>query len=111
MDNLKFKLECCGTSSTSQGYRDWQLNEQFKCNQTNPFPERCGVPYSCCRKTVISEAVSGSVNPFLPAMRSLQCWQNAQTKREQYIELDIYVSLFFFNLKSKLYFLKRNFPN
>ena len=74
----------------SQGFRDWQLSEQFNCNASNPYPERCGVPFSCCRKSVVSEA-AGSSNPLLPAMRSLQCWQNAQTKRVQDLETDIYV--------------------
>lgn len=74
----------------SQGFRDWQLSEQFNCNASNPYPERCGVPFSCCRKSVVSEA-AGSLNPLLQSMRSLECWQNAQTKRIQEIEADIYV--------------------
>uniref|UniRef100_A0A915DBT0 Tetraspanin n=1 Tax=Ditylenchus dipsaci TaxID=166011 RepID=A0A915DBT0_9BILA len=49
VDYLQEQLECCGTSSSAQGFKDWQLNEQFKCNQTNPYPEKCGVPFSCCR--------------------------------------------------------------
>lgn len=85
-----FQLECCGASSVSQGFRDWQLSEQFNCNTSNPYPEKCGVPYSCCRKSVVSEA-AGSLNPLLQSMRSLECWQNAQSKRIQDIEADIYV--------------------
>ena len=85
-----FKLECCGVSSMSQGFRDWQFSEQYNCNTSNPYPEKCGVPYSCCRRSVVSEA-AGSSNPLLPAMRSLQCWQNAQSKRVQDLETDIYV--------------------
>uniref|UniRef100_A0AC34GU05 Tetraspanin n=1 Tax=Panagrolaimus sp. ES5 TaxID=591445 RepID=A0AC34GU05_9BILA len=87
---IGLSLECCGVSSMSQGFRDWQLNEQYNCNASNPYPEKCGVPYSCCRRSVISEA-AGSLNPLVPAMRSLQCWQNAQTKRTQDLETDIYV--------------------
>ncbi|KAE9553871.1 hypothetical protein FO519_002912 [Halicephalobus sp. NKZ332] len=90
VDYLQEQMECCGVSSMSQGFRDWQLSEQFNCNASNPYPERCGVPFSCCRKSVVSEA-AGSSNPLLPAMRSLQCWQNAQTKRVQDLETDIYV--------------------
>uniref|UniRef100_A0A7E4VKJ3 Tetraspanin n=1 Tax=Panagrellus redivivus TaxID=6233 RepID=A0A7E4VKJ3_PANRE len=90
VDYVQEQMECCGVSSMSQGFRDWQLSEQFNCNASNPYPEKCGVPFSCCRKTVISEA-AGSANPLLPAMRSLQCWQNAQTKRVQDLETDIYV--------------------
>jgi hypothetical protein len=90
VDYLQEQLECCGVSSMSQGFRDWQLNEQYNCNASNPYPEKCGVPYSCCRRSVISEA-AGSLNPLVPAMRSLQCWQNAQTKRTQDLETDIYV--------------------
>uniref|UniRef100_A0AC34Q228 Tetraspanin n=1 Tax=Panagrolaimus sp. JU765 TaxID=591449 RepID=A0AC34Q228_9BILA len=90
VDYLQEQMECCGVSSMSQGFRDWQFSEQFNCNASNPYPERCGVPFSCCRKSVVSEA-AGSSNPLLPAMRSLQCWQNAQTKRVQDLETDIYV--------------------
>uniref|UniRef100_A0A914CTC9 Tetraspanin n=1 Tax=Acrobeloides nanus TaxID=290746 RepID=A0A914CTC9_9BILA len=90
IDYTQEQLECCGASSVSQGFRDWQLSEQFNCNTSNPYPEKCGVPYSCCRKSVVSEA-AGSLNPLLQSMRSLECWQNAQSKRIQDIEADIYV--------------------
>jgi hypothetical protein len=90
VDYVQEQLECCGVSSMSQGFRDWQLNEQYNCNSSNPYPEKCGVPYSCCRRSVVSEA-AGSSNPLLPAMRSLQCWQNALSKRTQDLETDIYV--------------------
>ena len=52
-----FQLECCGVSSIAQGYRDWNMSYQFNCTTSNPQPEKCGVPFSCCRKSVISEAV------------------------------------------------------
>ncbi|KAI1725588.1 tetraspanin family domain-containing protein [Ditylenchus destructor] len=94
VDYLQEEMECCGTSSTAQGFRDWQFNEQFTCNQTNPYPEKCGVPFSCCRKSVVSETPGASNQILLPAMRSpqwsLQCWQNAQTKKDQELEADIY---------------------
>uniref|UniRef100_A0A1I8A3V8 Tetraspanin n=1 Tax=Steinernema glaseri TaxID=37863 RepID=A0A1I8A3V8_9BILA len=89
VDYIQEQLECCGASSMSQGYRDWQLSEQFQCETTNPYPEKCGVPFSCCKRAVVSEA-AGSSNPLLPAMRSLQCWQNAQTKRVQDLEQDLH---------------------
>ncbi|VDN81889.1 unnamed protein product [Brugia pahangi] len=99
VDYIQEQLECCGVSSTSQGYRDWQLSAQFNCNPANPYPEKCGVPFSCCKRSVVrlflcelevSEAAAGSSNPLLPAMRSLQCWQNAQTKRPQELEADLH---------------------
>ncbi|OZC09236.1 tetraspanin family protein [Onchocerca flexuosa] len=90
VDYIQEQLECCGVSSSSQGYRDWQLSDQFNCNPTNPYPEKCGVPFSCCKRSVVSEAAAGSTNPLLPAMRSLQCWQNAQTKRPQELEADLH---------------------
>ncbi|VDK80323.1 unnamed protein product [Litomosoides sigmodontis] len=90
VDYIQEQLECCGVSSASQGYRDWQLSEQFNCNPINPYPEKCGVPFSCCKRSVVSEAAAGSTNPLLPAMRSLQCWQNAQTKRPQELEADLH---------------------
>ncbi|CAO4385368.1 unnamed protein product [Caenorhabditis nigoni] len=89
MDALQENLECCGVSSIAQGYRDWNMSYQFNCTTSNPQPEKCGVPFSCCRKSVISEA-AGSSNPLLPAMRSLECWQNALTKRPGDLEHDIY---------------------
>ncbi|MFH4975803.1 hypothetical protein AB6A40_002512 [Gnathostoma spinigerum] len=90
VDYIQEQMECCGASSASQGYRDWQLSDQFNCSSYNPYPEKCGVPFSCCRRSVISEA-AGSSNPLLPAMRSLECWQNAQTKRPQELETAIHV--------------------
>ncbi|CAJ0609537.1 unnamed protein product [Cylicocyclus nassatus] len=89
VDSLQENLECCGVSSAAQGYRDWNLSYQYNCSTYNPQPEKCGVPFSCCRKSVISEA-AGSSNPLLPAMRSLECWQNALNKRPQELEYDIY---------------------
>ncbi|VDL70303.1 unnamed protein product [Nippostrongylus brasiliensis] len=89
VDSLQENLECCGVSSVAQGYRDWNLSYQFNCTASNPQPEKCGVPFSCCRKSVISEA-AGSSNPLLPAMRSLECWQNTLNKRPQDLEHDIY---------------------
>ncbi|KAI6188397.1 Tetraspanin [Aphelenchoides besseyi] len=94
VDYVQENLECCGIRSLSQGYRDWHLSDQFHCNRTNlfvnPYPERCGVPFSCCRKSVQPDTIiqSGSL---LPAMRSLECWQNAQTKRPQELENDLYI--------------------
>ncbi|EFO26253.2 tetraspanin family protein [Loa loa] len=90
VDYIQEQFECCGVSSASQGYRDWQLSDQFNCNSTNPYPEKCGVPFSCCKRSVVSEAAAGSTNPLLPAMRSLQCWLNAQTKRPQELEADLH---------------------
>ncbi|VDO93296.1 unnamed protein product [Heligmosomoides polygyrus] len=89
IDSLQENLKCCGVSSIAQGYRDWNMSYQFNCSTSNPQPEKCGVPFSCCRKSVISEA-AGSSNPLLPAMRSLECWQNTLTKRPQDLEHDIY---------------------
>ncbi|KAK6009148.1 tetraspanin family protein [Ostertagia ostertagi] len=89
VDSLQENLKCCGVSSTAQGYRDWNLSYQFNCSASNPQPEKCSVPFSCCRKSVISEA-AGSSDSLLPAMRSLECWQNTLNKRPQDLEHDIY---------------------
>ncbi|CAJ0921498.1 unnamed protein product, partial [Mesorhabditis belari] len=89
VDYVQEQMECCGVSSISAGYRDWALSPQFNCTPSNPYPEKCGVPFSCCRKSVISEA-AGSTNPLQPAMRSLECWRNALTKRPPDIEADIH---------------------
>ncbi|KAL3095358.1 hypothetical protein niasHS_007457 [Heterodera schachtii] len=87
VDYMQEQLECCGSTS----FRDWNISEQFKCNSSNPYPERCGVPFSCCRRSVAGGA-NGGQNPLAPAIRSLQCWQNAQKKREQQLDSDIYVA-------------------
>ncbi|KAL3205782.1 hypothetical protein MRX96_052929 [Rhipicephalus microplus] len=47
IDYLQTTLSCCGM--TQAGYRDWQANVYFACNESNPSPERCSVPPSCCR--------------------------------------------------------------
>ncbi|KAL1469493.1 hypothetical protein MTO96_025003 [Rhipicephalus appendiculatus] len=49
IDYLQTTLSCCGM--TQAGYRDWQANVYFACNESNPSPERCSVPPSCCRHT------------------------------------------------------------
>lgn len=41
------------------------MSYQFNCTNSNPQPEKCGVPFSCCRKSVISEAVCFYVVRFL----------------------------------------------
>ncbi|XP_002401151.4 tetraspanin-14-like [Ixodes scapularis] len=47
IDNLQETLRCCGLSRDS--FRDWELNDYFRCLDANPSRERCGVPASCCR--------------------------------------------------------------
>lgn len=47
IDSMHTGLKCCGISD--KGYKDWSQNIYFNCSATNPSPERCGVPYSCCR--------------------------------------------------------------
>ncbi|CAI4225628.1 unnamed protein product [Auanema sp. JU1783] len=89
VDAIQNNLQCCGVSSIGQGYRDWGSNRVFNCSLSNPQPEKCGVPFSCCRKSVLTEA-AGSSNPLLPAMRSLQCWQNALNRQPIELEHDIY---------------------
>lgn len=39
-----FQFQCCGVES----YKDWSHNVYFKCSDTNPSLEACGVPFSCC---------------------------------------------------------------
>ncbi|XP_054167406.1 tetraspanin-33-like [Oppia nitens] len=47
IDVIQTEFKCCGISD--KGYKDWNRNIYFECNQTNPSPERCAVPFSCCR--------------------------------------------------------------
>lgn len=47
IDALQKSLQCCGFSQDS--FRDWSLNEYFRCDVGNPSRERCAVPHSCCR--------------------------------------------------------------
>lgn len=47
IDGTQTGLKCCGVSD--KGYKDWSQNIYFNCSNSNPSPERCGVPYSCCR--------------------------------------------------------------
>ncbi|KAM8744765.1 tetraspanin-33 isoform 2-T2 [Acanthopagrus schlegelii] len=44
IDFIQKKFQCCGVES----YKDWSHNVYFKCSDTNPSLEACGVPFSCC---------------------------------------------------------------
>ncbi|XP_073332255.1 tetraspanin-33 [Pagrus major] len=44
IDFIQKKFQCCGVES----YQDWSHNVYFKCSDTNPSLEACGVPFSCC---------------------------------------------------------------
>uniref|UniRef100_A0A8C6WHN4 Tetraspanin n=1 Tax=Neogobius melanostomus TaxID=47308 RepID=A0A8C6WHN4_9GOBI len=44
IDSLQTSTWCCGAQSPE----DWENNQYFSCNSTNPSRERCGVPFSCC---------------------------------------------------------------
>ena len=58
MDYLQTAFRCCGLRD--DGFQDWSRNIYFNCSAGNPSPERCGVPWSCCRNhTGISNALCG----------------------------------------------------
>ncbi|KXJ16595.1 Tetraspanin-33 [Exaiptasia diaphana] len=46
IDTAQTEIECCG----SRSYEDWQLNSYFNCS--SQALERCGVPFSCCKKEI-----------------------------------------------------------
>ncbi|RWS15943.1 tetraspanin-5-like protein [Dinothrombium tinctorium] len=47
IDIMQTTFKCCGVSD--KGYKDWSKNIYFNCSQSNPSPEKCAVPFSCCR--------------------------------------------------------------
>lgn len=47
IDGFQKEFQCCGMSD--KGYKDWSRNIYFNCSIHNKSPERCAVPYSCCR--------------------------------------------------------------
>lgn len=56
IDLVQKDFECCGIGS--EGYREWSQNAYFNCTKLvsdNPSVERCGVPFSCCLKSVQTE--------------------------------------------------------
>ncbi|CAL8258851.1 unnamed protein product [Lota lota] len=46
IDSLQRLNHCCG----AQEPNDWDHNVYFSCNGTHRSREKCGVPFSCCRK-------------------------------------------------------------
>ncbi|CAI9722288.1 tetraspanintetraspanin-33-like [Octopus vulgaris] len=51
IDNFQQKLECCGMNDDpNTGYKDWNSNMYFTCSANNTSPEKCSVPFSCCKK-------------------------------------------------------------
>ncbi|XP_043214639.1 tetraspanin-33-like [Amphibalanus amphitrite] len=58
MDYLQTTFHCCGLRD--DGFQDWTRNIYFNCSDGNPSPERCGVPWSCCRnQTGVTNALCG----------------------------------------------------
>jgi len=49
IDWFQETFECCGVGI--DGFRDWSKNAYFNCTTSNPSPERCGVPFSCCKRS------------------------------------------------------------
>lgn len=50
---FSFQLECCGMKDdASNGFKDWNSNAHFNCAINNTSPERCSVPFSCCKRKV-----------------------------------------------------------
>ncbi|KAG8173702.1 hypothetical protein JTE90_013921, partial [Oedothorax gibbosus] len=58
IDAFQTEFQCCGISD--QGYKDWSKNMYFNCTVQNLSPERCAVPYSCCRNP--HDLESGLIN-------------------------------------------------
>lgn len=51
IDSIQQKLECCGMKDdASNGFKDWNSNAHFNCAINNTSPERCSVPFSCCKR-------------------------------------------------------------
>ena len=46
IDGVQTELECCGVETID----DWDGNIYFDCKGIVATVERCGVPYSCCKK-------------------------------------------------------------
>ncbi|CAN8004690.1 unnamed protein product, partial [Ixodes hexagonus] len=46
LDSLQKGFECCGIGPGA--HHDWDKNHHFQCLPSNPSPERCSVPSSCC---------------------------------------------------------------
>ncbi|XP_037080748.1 tetraspanin-33-like [Pollicipes pollicipes] len=58
MDYLQAGFGCCGLRD--DGFQEWSRSVYFNCSEANPSPERCGVPWSCCRNgTGLQNALCG----------------------------------------------------
>ncbi|MBN3295899.1 TSN15 protein, partial [Amia calva] len=52
MDFVQRKFQCCG----GQEFTDWKVNMYHNCSA--PGPLACGVPYTCCVGTKVSEVAN-----------------------------------------------------
>lgn len=64
IDTTQTEMECCG----SRQYTDWQLNQYFNCS--SPALERCGVPFSCCKKELQMNRQCGYIDKLSRVKRS-----------------------------------------
>ncbi|KAH6941313.1 hypothetical protein HPB50_016097 [Hyalomma asiaticum] len=67
VDWMQLEYRCCAVSS--EGFRDWNHNAYFACNETNVSRERCFVPASCCRR---NETNAGRLPNVMCGMNVLQ---------------------------------------
>lgn len=58
VDFIQLTVGCCGVRDN--GFMDWGRSSDFNCSEVNPSPQRCGVPWSCCRNnTGVDDVLCG----------------------------------------------------
>uniref|UniRef100_A0A915HN83 Tetraspanin n=1 Tax=Romanomermis culicivorax TaxID=13658 RepID=A0A915HN83_ROMCU len=89
MNTIQSQLNCCGV--TTYGYKDWSENSLYNCSQENISPEKCAVPFSCCKSQSDRKSPAVGVASVGNSNINAFCGFGAQEKSTSELQNQIYV--------------------